>query len=195
MGSKFVYHGSKISGLSILKPKVNTHKRSYVYASNYIEFATMFIGDNFDFICQISYFNKLPTITERFKDALDLVYKGQKGSIYTLSAKTFHKNKTTWSFELVSTVSVPVIKETTVTNVLSLLEKYKKEGKINIYRYPNLPSNLPSDKEDLVEKAINWTLDFGEQTLDQVKQYHPDILERVISGLQKRGYKFKNKIS
>ena len=51
----------------------------------------------------------------------------------------------------------------------------------------------PELAADIVERGINWTIDFGEDTIDRVKEYHPDVLNRVIKGLQERNYKFKNK--
>ncbi len=59
--------------------------------------------------------------------------------------------------------------------------------------FPNTLDGESSNKEDIVERGINWTIDFGEDTIDRVKEYHPDVLNRVIKGLQERNYKFKNK--
>ncbi len=67
----------------------------------------------------------------------------------------------------------------------------EKQGKLLIFMYPNTPDGRYSDKEDIVDKGINWTIDFGEKTLTQIERYHPDVLDRVIKGLQEKGYIFK----
>jgi hypothetical protein len=192
MTQEFVYHASKTSGLKKLEPRPSTHKKSWVYATKEIAFSAMFLGDNFDFICQTGTQNGKPQIYERFQGALELAYKGKKGSIYKLPSKTFNEGKTQWSAEVVSDKAVIIKEEIIVNNALSFLEKLESDENLIVYRYPNLPPNAPKDKEDIVERGINWTIDFGENTLDQIQQYHPDVLERVIAGLKKKGYKPRN---
>ena len=192
MTQEFVYHASKTSGLKRLEPHSSTHKKSWVYATKEIAFSAMFLGDNFDFICQTGTQNGKPQIFERFQGALELAYKGKKGSIYKLPSNSFTEGKTQWSAEVVSEKAVPVKEEIIVNDALSFLEKLEDDGSLIVYKYPNLPPNAPKDKEDIVERGINWTIDFGENTLDQIQKYHPDVLDRVITGLKKKEYEPKN---
>ncbi len=58
--------------------------------------------------------------------------------------------------------------------------------------FPNVPPDLqPPDKSDVIERGIDWTVNFGEDTLDEIEKYHPDVLPRVLDSLKKQDYKFK----
>jgi hypothetical protein len=193
INQEYVYHSSKVSGLKVLEPRPSTHKIAWVYATKDIATTAMYLGDNFDFICQTGFSKGKPYIWERFKGAFDLGYKDKKGSIYFLKPDTFKEGMTSYTPEIVSEVPVKVEKEIPINDVQEYLLNLEKEGRLKIFMFPNVPDGESSDKEDIVERGINWTIDFGEDTLDRVKEYHPDILNRVIKGLQERNYKFKNK--
>ncbi len=193
INQKYVYHSSKVSGLKILEPRPSTHKIPWVYATKDIATTAMYLGDNFDFICQTGFSKGKPYIWERFKGAFDLGYKDKKGSIYYLKPDTFKEGMTSYTPEIVSEVPVKVEKEIPINDVQEYLLNLEKEGKLKIFMFPNTLDGESSNKEDIVERGINWTIDFGEDTLDRVKEYHPDVLNRVIKGLQERNYKFKNK--
>ncbi len=128
---------------------------------------------------------------ERFEGALEHAYKGKSGSIYKLSADGFMEESAISSGELVSEEETDVIEEIEVEDALEYLENLEAEGKLRIYRYPEIPEGFPKDKSDIVEKAVQWTIDFGEHILDEVEKYHPDVLERVLNDLKYRGYKVK----
>jgi len=190
MNQKYVYHASKTSGIKVLKPEVSTHKKSWVYATNNIATAAMFLGDNFDFICQtgIGKDNK-PFIFERFEGALEYAYRNKVGSIYKLSGETFLGNKTSWSAEVISEVPVKVLKEMKVNDSLTTLLDLEEKGALIIYRYPDTPPDAAKDKSDIISRAVDWTIDLGEKILDQTEQFHPDVLKKVIGILKKKGYK------
>ncbi|OGC44951.1 hypothetical protein A3J98_01515 [candidate division WS6 bacterium RIFOXYC1_FULL_33_10] len=193
INQKYVYHASKVRGLKILEPRASTHKIPWVYATMDIPTATLFLGDNFDFICQTGISNEKPYIWERFKGAFNLAYENKKGSLYYLSPSSFKQNMTSFSPEIVSEVPVKVEKEVFINNVKEYLLDLHKQGKISIYFFPEVPEGKSSNKKDIVERGIDWTIDFGENTLEQVEQYHPDILDRVINGLLEKKYIFKSK--
>lgn len=193
INQKYVYHSSQIRGLKILEPRPSTHKTPWVYATRDIATAAMYLGDNFDFICQTGFSKGKPFIWERFKGAFDWGYKNKKGSIYYLKPDSFKENRTSFSLEIVSEIPVKVEKEMIVNDAKEYLLNLEKQGKLSIFMFPNTPEGRTSNKEDIVEKGINWTIDFGENTLAQIKEYHPDVLDRVIKGLQEKGYVFKTK--
>ena len=184
MITKFVYHASKVGGLKVLEPKPSTHKKKWVYATKDIATAAMFLGENFDFICQTGLENGKPYIYEQFKGAFKEAYSGQKGSIYKLDTSGFKENQTSFSGEVVFGKPAKVIEEIKIPDALKYLEKFKKEGKIKIYKFPHKPKGAPHDKSDIIEKAVVWTKDFGEDILEQVKKYHPDVLSDVKKRLK-----------
>lgn len=192
INQKYVYHASKTSGLTRLEPRSSTHKVPWVYATKSIASSAMFLGDNFDFICQTGIHKGQPYIWERFEGAFDRGYKGESGSIYYLKSDSFKEGLTSFSAEVVSGILVKVEREKIVEDVKTYLLNLYGEGKLQIFWFPDIPEGFPENKEDIVEKGINWTVDFGEQILEQIEEFHLDVLDRVIKGLSDRGYKFKN---
>lgn len=180
MHKNVVYHASKTQGLTALEPRESTHKKKWVYATKDIVTSAMFLGDNFDFICQTGVENGKPHIYEQFEGAFQRAYGKKIGSIYKLNAANFKSGKTSWSAEVISEKVEPVLQEIKIDDVAKFLLQLEKEGKLEIYKYPNKPNTAPKDKSDLVEKAARWTIDFGDSTLEQVRRYHPDILQAVL---------------
>lgn len=151
-----VYHSSSTKGLRKLEPRISTHKQPWVYATKDLATSAMFIGRNYDLICQIGVDRK-PYIYERFEGALEYGFANQSGSIYMLDGSLFKEGKTSFSAEVVSEVPVDVIDEIPVDNVLDFLFQLEREGKLAIYRYPNTPDGLTNDKEDVIERVVSWT--------------------------------------
>lgn len=183
---KYAYHSSPVHNLKKIKAKENMDKGKYVFASPFLEVSAAFLGRaGGDFTCSIGkdIDNKL-YICERFDGALKHRY-GVSGSIYYLDSKNFKTDEKLWWGEVVSNKDEIVKKEIVVDNALSFLYNLEKEGKINIYKYPNRPNRLPGDDSDLVKRAVIWskTLDKN-KTLDMVKKYHPNLLDRVLEELR-----------
>ena len=189
MEQEYVYHASKTRNLKSIRPNISTHNKVWVYAAKTFAFSSVFLGKNNDFICQSGISNGCPFIYERFEGALDYAYKSVKGSIYKLSARDFVEGKTQCSGEVVSEFSAEVVEELFVGDSLENILNLEKQEKIIIYRYPNRPSHAPADKIDIIEKAIKWTIEKGDEILNQIEQYHPDVLEKVIQELIDKGYK------
>lgn len=189
-----VYHSSKISGLKIIEPRISTHQKSWVYAAKDLATSAMFLGDNFDFICQTGVLktSNIPFIWERFEGAFELAYKNQSGSIYVLDGSNFKEGMTNWSEDMVSENEQKVIKEIIVDDVEEYLKNLEIDKKLKIFYYPNMPEGSADDKSDIIKKAVSWTVLFGEKTLDQIERYHPDVLERVINKLKENEYAFKS---
>lgn len=144
----------------------------------------MFLGNNFDFMCQAGIDRGKPYIYEQFEGALEHAYAGQKGSIYKLDGNSFKDGQTSWSAEVVSEKAEPGIEEISVEDSLKFLFDLEKEGRLKIYRYPDRPKNRPKDKSDIINKAAQWTIELGESTLEQVKKYHPDVLPKVLEKIE-----------
>ncbi len=186
--SPYVYHASNTKGLKKIEPQKSTHKQSWVYATKDLATSAMFLGNNFDFICQTGGPVGDPHIFERFAGALEHAYKGRSGVNYKLPAEFFEGGRTQWEAEVISEQAVPVVEEIDVEDALSFLESLEKDGKLRIYRYPNAPEGTPQDKSDIVWRAVAWTIDVGERYLDFTEQYHPDVLSRVIQELRNKNY-------
>ncbi len=125
---------------------------------------------------------------EKFSSALEEAYAGVPDVIYILPDTDFIEGKTQFKGEVVAEKAIPVLEEIPVDNALELLEALEAQGTLQILRFPKTLPGLPQDKNDIVEKAVLWTGDFGDEYLDLVNQYHPDILETVIQRLKDMGY-------
>lgn len=176
---KYVYHSSKTQGIKTIKPKSSTHNIEWVYAMKKPEYSLMFLGNNNDLINQISFLDGTPVITERFRDSLRFAYQGTKGSIYKLSGSNFKENITSFLEEVICEKSCDVITEEKIEDALVEILELEQAGKIQIYHYPDLPSWIPKDKSDLVEKINGWISIKGKSYLSIVEKFHPEILEQI----------------
>jgi len=181
----YVYHSSKTQGLKIIEPQVSTHGNSWVYAMENPEYCMMFLGSHGDIINQTGFTDGVPYIAERFEGALEYAYKDKTGSIYTLEGLDFKAGMTTFTREVVCDHSCRVVSEEKIENALEKILQLESEGKIKIYRYPNLPEWMPADKSDLIEKVVKWAQKPGSTVLEAVKEFHPDILDEVTQKLEK----------
>jgi hypothetical protein len=186
-----VYHSSPTQGLNVITPNKSTHGQDWVYATKSIEMTAVFLSRyGGDFTCTPGWDNKQNKayICERYQGAFDERYKNKKGSIYVLPSTTFSSGKTSWKAEVVSLVEVIPLNEIVINDLKQYLLVLLDEGKLDIKYYPYKHPWFPQDDEDLVEKGIRWTRQFGDQTLDQIKKFHPNLLDRVNEGLRLNKY-------
>ena len=193
MNKKFkeVYHSSKIHGLKTLIPHKSTHGENWVYATWDIVMSAAFLGDlGGDFTCAVGRDTETGKsyICERFKGAFDLRYNSVKGSIYVLPGDKFIVGKTQWEEEVVCNETVIPLREIQVENAKSYLIQLAKEDKLIIKYYPERIARIPEDDEDLVFRAIIWTKQFGDKILEQVRKWHPNLLDRILQGIKENKY-------
>jgi len=180
-----VYHGSKSNGLKMINPSPSTHQVPWVYATNDPVMSAVFIGQiGGDFTLKIGRDeNGMPYISERFKDALGEAYSGG-GSLYELDGDDFLEGKTSWLEEVVSEKPVKVLKETAIKDMRGYLLGLAESGELKISIYPE-KYMCPPDDADIVEKAVLWTQQFGPSTLENLNKYHPGLVAKVKSKLEK----------
>ncbi len=183
---KHVYHSSKVQGLKIIKPRISTHRNCWVYAMEKPEYCSVFLSEHGNLINQIGFRNGIPYIAERFEGSLEYSYKDKIGSIYTLDGTDFKAGMTSFKYEVICDHACEVISEEKIENCLEKILRLELEGKIEIYRYPNLPQGLPPDKSDLIEYVVSRLLENPKSIiLEEVKKFHPDILDEIIKRLKK----------
>ena len=176
----YVYHASKTQGLKTIEPRASTHGQEWVYAMAKPEYCIIFIGSGGDFVNQTMFIEDVPCIVERFKDSLEYSYKNKKGSIYKLDGTDFKNGMTSFDVELICNHCCEVINEEKIDDVLSNILDLESQNKLIIYRYPNMPQGMPTDKSDLISRAVMWAKQFPvEEILRDVEKYHPDILDEV----------------
>lgn len=160
--SQYVYHASIVRGLRKLNPKKSTHGKVWVYATKHLEVAAAFLArwSDFDLALGRSASGKV-YLAERYKNALESVYRNSNGSVYVLSSKGFIEGMTQWEEEVVNPNEVQIQKEIEITDTWQYLQKLKTEGSLELYLYPERPADVPLDDSDLLEKVILWTHQMG----------------------------------
>lgn len=187
--NKYVYHCSNQSNLKILKPNISTHAKNWLYATKDPIMSAVFLGTKGgDFTCAVGRDSRttIPYICERFEGAFNLRYEGITGSIYTLPGEKFHVNHTTWNEEVVCNRAVIPLKETKIKNAKNYLLNLEKNNELIIKFYPEKIDGIPHNDKDLVERAVIWTKKFGNQILDEIKKYHPHLLEKILNELNNK---------
>ncbi len=155
---KYVYHGSSISNLKIIKPNKSTHMKKYVYATPSKAIATIFLsnkGNDLYYYLAGDGINSKVVLVERKEGMFKEIFN-RGVYIYKLDATNFKSGLTSWSAEVVSDKEEKVISKKYIKNVYNELLKLHKKGLIKLYLYPNRPSNIPLDNSDLIPKVISW---------------------------------------
>lgn len=175
-----VYHASQQDGLSEIKPRKSTHQVPWVYATTEIALAALFLNhDGGDLSCATGLSNGKIYIFERWDGAFDHRYKGRYGSIYLLPGEHFRRGRTSFTGEVVSEVTVPVLREIQVPEIKTYLFELELNGKLQVYLHDNRPGWIPEDDQDLVDRVVAWSQRPGDRTLDYVKKYHPHLITRI----------------
>lgn len=182
----YVYHSSQIQGLTKIKPNKGVHGQNWVYAAKDKTMSTVFICGGNDFLHYIGreQLTKKVCICERAPGAFDFMYKNKSGSIYVLDRENFEEGKTQWNEELICPHEVDVVEEIKISDVVNYLYELENSGHIIIKKYPVKIYGIPENDEDLVKKAVRWTMQYGDEVLADIKRWHPHLLERVVLELK-----------
>ena len=154
---KYVYHGSSIPNLKIIKPNESTHMKKWVYACASKAISIIFLSPlgNDLYYSSGDGINYPVELVERKKGMFKKIFDCS-GYIYKLDATNFKSGQTSWTAELVSDKEEKVIETIYIENVYKELIKLNEEGLIKIYLYPERPNRIPNDNSDLIYKVIKW---------------------------------------
>ncbi len=140
-----VYHGSPNEGIKVFTPRISTHGKPVIYASDRMDTVLLYCAKWNDFMLTCG---SEDVVVERYKGAFDELYKNKKGYIYILDGTTFKFDE--YCKELVSEKAVKVIDSITINNLYNVIM-----AKYTVYLYPDKPSWISNDDEDIVEHAVN----------------------------------------
>lgn len=197
--NKYVYHGTSIGGIKVLKPNVSTHLKPYVYATTNKVIALLFMshsnGDLDTVISGCGTVNNPCVLVERWNGAFNKRYN-KPGYLYELNSNNFKKEDGLWEPEVVSEVEEKVIKEVYISCIFDELIKHSKKGEIKLFMYPDRPSYIPVDNSDLIERYANFEKsgikgalkdvlnvypEFESEIYDKMGVSKPETLYRVVS--------------
>lgn len=177
----YLYHGSDWQNQKVLEPRKSGFENDYVYATNNIIEAVIFMSKKrnslqatWDVNCEVPFF------CERAEGVLEKWYKGLKGSVYVLSKEDFGKVKGLSKSEFVSAKAVSVLKEIKIPDGKEFLER-----KLRIIMFKDRREVFPTD-EDLVKMCISglekYTVSF---TLKRIRELQPELESEFLLALEK----------
>lgn len=187
-----LYHGSTKKKLDFLNPYFSTYG-NYLKAYTTREIAIIkshTLGSDITY-----YFGKIKSgepysLIERLPGAFEIMYSDPI-SIYKVDDSPF------FDIDLglecyVTDEEVLVLEEEVISNPLEELLKLSKEGKINIYRYPNKPRGFSLDNSDLLDRiSKTGTFELILKRYKELLAYYPELLNEMNNRLMRKNSRFK----
>ncbi|MEI6296137.1 MAG: hypothetical protein WCO84_00640 [bacterium] len=180
---EYLYHGSKVNGLTILSPKEAGHKDAFVYAVSELAFAVIFINRPGGSLLQGWGRNKntgIPYLVEKKEGTIDINYKNIPGSIYVVRKELFFQTSSLWKEEWISKKSVEVVEEIKIINLKEYLLNLERENKLEITYFKDRLINFPNIDNDAIKDARELITKYGNSVIESIKKYRPEILDKVI---------------
>lgn len=180
MGNNTLYHVSPTSGIQVLKPRVSTHGKAYVYAIDNLVTALLFGAqhDDFDFILDVNE-EGTPEVYECYPDAFSTVYAGKGCSVYEVHNEGFLRGMTSWESELVCESEVTVEREVTIANLYNRLLQEQKSDNLILHRYIDSMEYKKLISEHIVDRLIRFDA-LDRLTTDlRFQRYYGRIIEAL----------------
>lgn len=151
-----LFHGSMTGGIQDLNPALSNHGRPYVYLTDSEALAVVYSHNpmtrpnGWFTYCWRS--GKLH-YDEYFPNALEEIYRGHSGYIYTCQGDFPAMEKMPWVY--LSEVPVPVIGERHIPDVCEELLRLEREGELVINRYETMSDRFKAHVIDLARPKEN----------------------------------------
>ena len=178
-----LFHVSHTGDIKVLKPKISTHGKAYVYATKNLELALLFGSSKSygDFDGMYGTINNKPYFYEAYQGALKRRFKGESCYIYEVDPTDFIEGETSFKSEVVSEKPVKVLSCTKIDDLYDYLLKLIDEGKIEFKQY-----SLDVDYQKEIKERIKNRIELFETWKDKESigykfclQYHSGILKQV----------------
>lgn len=185
--TKKFYHCTTVSGIKELSPRVSTHGKKYVYATDNFALSLFFGSDksfgDFDGMYGINRQGK-PYFYEAYSGALKRRFENVEAYIYEVDPKDFKEGQTSFSAEVVSDRPVTVLNCAKVDDVYNLLMSLIQDGEIDYKEYdkdfPEYVEMIDRHIEDRVQRF--GILDNKQSNVYKFcKEKFSDILKKVES--------------
>ena len=183
---KYVYHGSSIPNLKIIKTNESTHMKKWVYACVSKTISTIFlspIGNDLYYSLSGDGIDYPVELVERKSNMFKKIFNCS-GYIYKLDASNFKSGQTGWSAEVVSEKDEEVLEVEYIENVYDELIKLNKEGLIRLYLYPEKPNRIPQDNSDLIPKVIKWKKNGFD--VNKFYEIYPELKDKFLKMLNEQ---------
>lgn len=176
-----LYHVSNTAGIKVLKPRVSTHGRAYVYAIDNLVKGLLFgvRHDDFDLFIYTDREGNNPTCCECYPGALERVYKGKSCSVYELPEDGFLHGMTSWTPEVVCEHEVAVEREIPVPDIYGRLLEEEQKGTLVIRRFENSAEYKKMISTHIVDRLIRFDAIKYIETDARFQKYFKDIIEAL----------------
>lgn len=182
---KYVYHGSSIPNLKVIKPNKSTHTQKWVYACESKAISTIFLsqlGNDLYYSLSGDGISNPVELVERKANMFKKIFNCS-GYIYKLDASNFKKGQTGWSAELVSAKNEKVLEVKYIENVYDELIKLDQKGLLKLYLYPQRPNRIPQDNSDLISKVIKW--EKNGFNINKFYELYPELKDKFLETINK----------
>ena len=179
-----LYHVSSIPDLKILEPRVSTHGKPYVYATENLEFAMLFGSkkSNGDFDGTYGINDGKPFFYEAYPGALKRRFSGEECYIYEVDSANFEKGKTSFSGEVVSEKPAKILNCKKVNDVYQYLLNEISAGKMIFKQYDDSDKEYVSMMEEYIRDRIirfNVLQNKDSNIYKFCKEYFPKIVQEI----------------
>ena len=181
----YVYHGSKTKGLKIIKKRVSSHQKEWVYATLSKAVSVIFInngGSDLNYFLGGKGTEESPIVLVERKAGMFEQIFNLSGSLYILDNKNFQTGQTGWSAEVVSDFEENVIHEEAIDNVLNKISELAKNNELILYRFPDRPNYIPLDNSDLIPRII--TQYKNGRNIDKFIELYPELESKFHEQLE-----------
>lgn len=154
----FLYHGSPVSGLKVLRPEVSEHGKPYVYLSADMAAAALYavrpVESPYNWYPYGFDWDRTLVYTEYYADALADIYREKTGFLYRCSGAGISENPTGIPGVYVSQAPVTVLEEQEIPDMLVWLLEQEKRGHLRIRRYSDLTREAKEQLEEMIAREI-----------------------------------------
>lgn len=173
-----LYHVSRTHHLKVLKPRLSSHGKAYVYAVDNPVLGLLFGAkkDDFDFIMDVDG-QGCVEVFECYPQAFEEVYKGVSCSMYELEGDGFRQGITGWAPEYVSEHEVPVRSETMIDD---LYQRLRGEKGLVLHRYQDTKEYRSMISNHVLDRLIR----FGVLDRPQVDEKLTKRFGKIIGALR-----------
>ncbi len=182
---KKLYHVSAIPNINVLQPRVSTHKKPYVYATAYPNFALFFGGkESFgDFDGMYGIKRKKPYFYECYEGALKRRFFGEVCYIYEVDPSNFKKGKTSFFGEEVCEEPVNVLNCEKIENVYEYLLKLNEKKKIRLHFFKDTKRYKETIEKHVFDRLVRFGVSEKKdgETYAFCKERFPSVVARLSS--------------
>lgn len=175
-----VYYGSQNGEIEVISAVKNAKGEDVIYATDN-EIMALILSNpgkgDLDTVRVV--LQDKPILIERRAGVLEGLLN-KKGYVYELDGTMFNHESNLREYEVFAELeNIKPTKKVEYENVLEELRKLAKDGKLELYEYPNRPEQVPADNSDLIDKYVFYFNNGVTTALDDLLDVYPEFAEEI----------------